>query len=86
MDAKIASYLTNAFIINNIPRDGVLFRFSEKLKKKDTITISDNKHIALMGFGSRFLCLAYAEKLIKAGVASATRSNGNIVTLKYIGL
>ncbi|HCN00494.1 MAG TPA: hypothetical protein DIT02_04170 [Pantoea ananatis] len=86
MDAKIATYLTNAFIINNIPRDGTLYRFSEKLKKKDTITISDHKHIALMGFGSRSLCLAYAEKLIKAGVASATRSNGNIVTLKYIGL
>lgn len=86
MAVKFYPQYASAFITNNIPRDGQLYRFCVKLKKKGTITISDQKHIASMGFASRSACLNYAEKLVKAGIASATRSNGNITTLTYIGL
>lgn len=86
MDAKTTTYLTAAFINNNVPRDGHLYRFCERLKKQGTITIADQKQVAMMGFSSRSACINYAEKLIKAGLATATRSNGNIVTLKYTGL
>ncbi|MBT8499455.1 hypothetical protein DH20_06735 [Pantoea agglomerans] len=86
MDAKNRSSYTAAFINSNIARDGNLYRFCEKLKKMGTISIADQKHISLMGFSSRSACINYAEKLIKAGLATATRSNGNIVTLKYTGL
>lgn len=84
-DKLTHSQLTDIFITNNVPRDGHLYKYALRLQGIETLDANNQRDRAHMGFGAKSALINYTNKLIAAGLATATYdAEGNLLLVHFI--